>query len=299
MELHGLVVPVPTLFADDGALDTGRNARFARALSEEKVDHLFVLGSLGEFPSLTAEERPRLLESVIESVSGPTDVWVGVGAPSTAQARGFADEAEGAGAAAVVAVPPYYLRPTEEAIARYYRAVRAEVSVPLLAYNIPSLVGYSLRPELVHRLGAEGVLAGVKDTSGSIESVARFLDGRPEGFVVMPGDDPLAAAAIARGASGAVMGLANIVPKLCAELVRHARAGEEAPTAEAGRLVEEFAAVVRSGPFPSTVKFLAARLRGADVGYRAPYEALSPDEEARVAERLAAVEPRLAPYLKR
>ena len=173
------------------------------------------------------------------------------------------------------------------------------MSIPLLAYNIPSLVGYALSPELVHRLAREGVLVGVKDTSGSIESVGRFLDGRPEGFAVFPGDDRLAAAAIGRGALGAVMGLANLVPKLCGELVRRARAGEAEKVSEAQRLVDELAAVVDAGPFPQAVKFLAQRLRRADVGYRAPYDPLSPEEEARVVERLGPVEARLVPYLGR
>jgi 4-hydroxy-tetrahydrodipicolinate synthase len=171
--------------------------------------------------------------------------------------------------------------------------------VPLLAYNIPSLVGYALGPPFVHRLAREGVLSGVKDTSGSIESVRRFLDGRPEGFAVLPGDDRLAAEAIGGGAPGAVMGLANIVPKLCTELVRRARAGERKEAAELGGLVEELAAVVEAGPFPSTVKYLSTRLRKAEVGYRAPYDPLSPEEEARVLERLAPLEARLAPFLGR
>ena len=141
MTFLGLSVPIPTLFADDGALDTGRNAKFARTLSEVKVDHLFLLGSLGEFPSVEDNERPRLLENVIESTVGPADVWVGCGAPSTRRAVAFAEDAEGMGATAVVAVPPYYLHPVRSAIERYYRAIHAAVSIPLYAYNIPSLVG--------------------------------------------------------------------------------------------------------------------------------------------------------------
>lgn len=299
MERSGLVVPVPTLYADDGTIDPGRNSRFARVLYEAKVDHLFVLGSLGEFPAITDAERPKLLESVIESVTGSTDVWAGVGAPSTRQATRYADEAESAGASALVAVPPYYLRPTEEAIVRYYRALGEEVSVPLLAYNIPSLVGYALSPTLVHRLAREGVLAGVKDTSGTLESVEGFLRGRPEGFAVLPGNDRFAAGSIEHGASGAVMGLGNIVPKLCVELVRRAHEPPATEAARAQQLVDRLADVVDTGPFPSTVKFLAAHLLKVDVGYRAPYDPLSPEEEARVLERLRPLEAGLGAYLGR
>ncbi len=299
MGLEGLVVPIPTLFADDGRLEPGRNSKFARALSEANVDHLFALGSLGEFPSLTDPERASLVELVIESAAGRTDVWVGAGAPSTRQAVRYAEEAEAAGAAAIVAVPPYYLHPPLGAVERYYREIRHAIEIPLLAYNIPSLVGYALPAPLVHGLAREGVLSGVKDTSGAIESVQAFLSGRPEGFSVLPGDDAFASGAIARGAVGAVMGIANLVPRLCVELVSRARSGDTGRALELQELVDALVAVSRTGPFPSTDKFLAARLWGAEVGYRSPYDPLSAEEEGRV---LAALEPlreRLNPFLAR
>jgi 4-hydroxy-tetrahydrodipicolinate synthase len=299
MTLDGLVVPVPTLFADDQTLDPSKNSKFARALSDAKVDHLFPLGSLGEFPSLTDAERSRLVEIVIESAGGKTDVWVGCGAPSTRRAVAYAEEAESAGAAAIVAVPPYYLHPPLPAVERYYRAVRAAVTVPLIAYNIPSLVGYALPPALVHGLARDGVLAGIKDTAGSFASVSAFLAGAPEGFAVFPGDDAFARNAIAQGAQGAVMGMANLVPKLCVELVAAARGGNDARAEELQRTVDALVEVSRSGPFPATDKFLAAQLWGAEVGYRAPYEALSPAEAATVLERLEPLRERLAPFLSR
>lgn len=299
MTLTGLSVPIPTLFTDQGALDLGRNTRFARDLADAKVDHLFVLGSLGEFPSVTDDERRRLVDIVVESATGQTDVWVGCGAPSTVQAVAYAEGAESAGAAAVVAVAPYYLRPTPAAIDRYYRAIAGAISIPLFAYNIPSLVGYPISPELVHGLARDGVLAGVKDTAGSLPSIERFLTGIPNGFAVLPGDDALASPAIALGAAGAVMGMANLVPKLCVELVAAARGGDRSHAAELQGLVNELVEVARAGPFPSADKFLAARLRRAEVGYRAPYDPLSPDEEQAVVARLAPLEDRLRPFLGR
>ncbi|HXW67779.1 MAG TPA: dihydrodipicolinate synthase family protein [Thermoplasmata archaeon] len=297
MRLDGLVVPALTLFSADGELDAGRNARFARELADARVDHLFVLGSAGEFPSITDAERARYLDAVVDSLPGRTDAWVGCGAPSTRQAVRFASDAEGAGAAAVVAVPPYYLHPTPEAVDRYYRAIRAAVKIPLFAYNIPSLVGYALDPARLHALARDGTLAGTKDTSGALGSVTSFLEGAPAGFAVFPGDDALAAESIRRGAAGAVMGIANIVPKLCRELVGAARAGDWGPAAERQALVDRLVEVIRAGPFPSVDKFLAAELRGVDVGYRAPYDPLSAVEERAVRARLDPLRDALRPFL--
>lgn len=298
MDLGGLVVPLPTLFDETGALETGRNSQFARALSEARVDHLFVLGSAGEFPSVDDAERARLVDTVVESATGATDVWVGVGAPTTRQALRFADQAEELGAAALVAVPPYYLRPTEASIERYYRAIAASASVPLLAYNIPAFVGYALAPALVHRLARDGVLAGIKDTGPSIDSVEGFVQGAPPGWVVLPGNDRLAGPSIARGARGAVMGLGNLLPQLCGGLVRAAREGRSAEAEAAQRKVDALASVVDAGPFPSTLKFLLAKFRGVAVGFRAPYDPLSPEEETRVLAALASIEPELAEALR-
>jgi 4-hydroxy-tetrahydrodipicolinate synthase len=297
MPLEGLSVPVLTLFTSGGAVDPGRNARFARDLCHARVDHLFVLGTTGEFPSITPTERGPLIEVVVESVTGKTDVWVGCGAPSTAQAVAFAEEAEKLGAAAIVAGPPYYLQPTVAAVDHYYRALRKAVKVPLLAYNIPSRVGYALPPSLVHALAREGVLTGIKDTGGSLESVTAFLEGAPDGFVVFPGDPPFASAAIERGAKGAVMAVANIVPQLCLELVSAARRGDRARARELQPLVDRLVEVTKVGPNPSTIKFLAQQLRGAEVGYRAPYEPLTPAEQTAVLARLEPLRPHLAPFL--
>jgi 4-hydroxy-tetrahydrodipicolinate synthase len=297
--LGGLAVPVPTMFADDGALDPGRNARFVRDLADARVDHIFLLGSLGEFPSVTSDERAQLLEAVIDSVPGSADTWVGCGAASTREAVRYAEQAELAGAAALVAVPPYYLCPTRAAVAHYYRAIHDAVKIPLLAYNIPSLVGYALEPGAVHEWAREGIVAGAKDTSGTLASVESFLTDAPAGFAVLPGDDPLAATAIARGATGAVMGVANIVPRLCVELVAAARAGDRARAEELQSQVDGVVGAIRAGPFPAVDKFLAAQLRGSSVGYRAPYEALTPAEQEAVLARIEPIRERLRPYLGR
>jgi 4-hydroxy-tetrahydrodipicolinate synthase len=295
--LGGFVVPVPTLFDESGALDAGRNGTYIRAMCQAGTEHVFLLGSLGEFPSVEDAERKSLLEAGIESLTGKADAWVGVGAPSTRRAVRLAEQAEETGASALVAVPPYYLHPTPDAIARYYRALRDATKIPLLAYNIPSLVGYPLIPELVHRLARERILDGLKDTAGHLASVESFLAGAPNGFPVLPGDDALAADAIAKGATGAILGTANVVPKLSAALVRAALNHETARANELQILVTRLAEAIRQGPFPSTGKFLSTRTWHATVGYRAPYDPLTTAEEQRVLAAFEPLIPALRPFL--
>ena len=298
MQLRGLVVPTPTLFDAVGELDPARNRTYAEGLSRAGVEHLFPLGSLGEFPSIEEPERDHLLRALADGLRSPTDLWVGVGAPSTRRAVRNARAAADLGATAVVAVPPYYLTPTEPAIAEYYREIARSVGVPLLAYNIPAKVGYALRPGLVHELARDGVLVGIKDTAGSIESVRSFLRGAPPGFAVLPGDDLLARTALGEGAAGAVMGLANIVPGLGIGLVRAALSNDLNAAAKHEAVLGRLAAVVALGPFPSTGKYLAHLIRQAPTGYRAPYGPLTDAEIAVLLGALAPLRPSLDPYLR-
>ncbi|MCI4353055.1 MAG: dihydrodipicolinate synthase family protein [Thermoplasmata archaeon] len=297
MALDGLSVPVPTIFGENEKIDAGLNARFTRQLCDAHVDHIFLLGTLGEFPLVTPQERPALVEAVIESLGWRTDGWVGCGAPSTAQAVANAVQAEEAGAAAVVAVPPYYLSPTEASIKHYFRAIQKAVGIPVLCYNIPAHVGYAVSPALVHELAREKVLAGIKDTSGSLDSVTGFLRGAPDGFAVFPGDDGLAASSIAAGAVGAVMGSANVVPRLGVELVAAARRGDAKRVGELEVPLKALLLAMEAGPFPSVVKYLAQRLRQVGAGYREPYGPLTAEEQARVDAALLRAEPLLRPFL--
>lgn len=290
-------MPVLTIFGDAEQVDIGQNARFTRVLCDARVDHIFLLGTTGEFPLVAPSERTALVEAVIESLGWHTDGWVGCGAPSTAQAIANATEAEGAGAAAIVAVPPYYLTPTEASIKHYFRAIKQAIGIPLLAYNIPAHVGYALSPALIHELAREKVLAGIKDTSGSLDSTVGFLHEAPEGFAVFPGDDILVGPAIAAGAAGAVMGSANVVPRLAVDIVAAARNGDTAKVSELETPLRALLGVMQAGPFPAVVKYLAHRLRQADVGYRAPYGPLTDEERDRVEAALAPAEPLLRPFL--
>jgi dihydrodipicolinate synthase/N-acetylneuraminate lyase len=286
MELEGLVVPSLTLFDAQGEVDGPSNARFARDLQDEGIRHIFVLGSLGEFPGLDFEERSRLLEAVVESCTFPSDVWSGVGAPSTKLALAFADQAETLGASVLVATPPYYLHPDAFGLRDYYRSLRRQTRLPLLAYNIPSLVGYALEPGLVHELATEGVLNGIKDTSGSLDSIRSFLRGAPEGFAVLPGDDPLVLPALKEGAAGGIMGTANVLPRLDVEFMDAARKKDWVTAEKLHDLIQGLHALFFRAPFPSSVKFLAQYLRQTPVGYRSPYLPLTEEQQNRLKEDL-------------
>ena len=279
--LRGLVVPVPTLFGEEGELDAGRNGSFVRGISAAGVDHVFVLSAVGELASVEEAERPLFLESTIESLTGKSDAWVGVGAPSTRLAVRYAQSAEERGAGALVAVPPYFLHPTPEAVAHYYRALRDGSRIPLLAANLPALAGYPSPRSSCTGSARERILDGVVDAAGFLTSVEGFLGGAPDGFAVFSGVDGLAADAIGKGGSGAVLESGNVVPKLAVALVRAALAHETARASELQGLVDRVAGAVRAGPFPSATKFLISQNPRRVVGIPSPVRSPHPRGRAR------------------
>ncbi|MCI4326376.1 MAG: dihydrodipicolinate synthase family protein [Thermoplasmata archaeon] len=295
--LHGLAVPVPTVFDPDGAIDPGASGAFVRTIASAGADHILLLGALGESALVEDAERRILLESTLESLPAKSDAWVGVGAPGTRRSVRLALAAEEAGAAALIAAPPYGLRLTTDALAHYYQAIREATKIPIVVENAPALAGSTLTPELVHRLARERVIDGITDGSGFLESVAGFLRGAPEGFAVFSGEDALALAAVEKGAAGAALPSANVVPKLGVALVRAARAHETARANELQVLVTRVGEAIRSGPFPATVKFLAGQAWGARVGYRSPGEPLTPEEERTVLGTFEPLRPVLRPFL--
>jgi 4-hydroxy-tetrahydrodipicolinate synthase len=298
VSLSGLVLPTPTLFDDDGQLDPDRNRRFIEGLVHDGVTRVFPLGSLGEFPIVDEGERSVLLRSVRDGAADGAELWVGVGAAATRQAVRHVQEAERLGAQGLIAVPPFYLRPTEASVADHFRALKRATSLPLFAYNIPGKVGYALAPALVRRLAEEGVLQGLKDTAGSIASVRAFLAALPTGFPVLPGDDGLASDAVRAGAAGAVMGTANVAPRLGLRLLEALRQEKTEEAKRLQALVDRLAAVLELGPFPSTGKFLAHHVRGAPDGYREPYGPLTDDERRAVLAGFAPLEASFEEFLR-
>lgn len=297
MTLEGLVVPAPTFFDDGGAVDRAKNARFTRDLLDIGVTRIFTMGTLGEAAGLGLEDREVLLESVCESSSFSSEVWAGVGAPSTRLAIAYADQAESAGASVLVATPPYFLRPSADGIRDYFRALRAQTKLPLVAYNIPSCVGYALPAELLHELGKAGTIQGVKSTTGSFEDVKAALHGAPEGFAVLPGDDEFALDSHALGATGAVMGTANVLPALAVAFIGALQSKDEAKARELQGLITSLRKVVQAGPFPSSVKFLAHHFRDSVEGYRSPHLPLTETERQTVLAAWAPHDEAFKPYV--
>ncbi|MFF7048574.1 dihydrodipicolinate synthase family protein [Streptomyces griseorubiginosus] len=300
--LTGVVPPVCTPLTPDREVDVPSLLALVDHLVAGGVHGLFVLGTSSEAAFLTDAQRRLVVETVTGHVRGQLPVLAGVIDMTTARVLDHVRAVTAAGADAVVVTAPFYTRTHPAEIARHYRLVAAGSPVPVLAYDLPTGVHTKLPADLVLDLAAEGVLAGLKDSSGDLagfRTVASGARGRSDitGFSVLTGSEAFVDAALSVGADGAVPGLANVDPEGYVRLHRLFRAGDlEGARAEQERLCALFGMVgvgdpARMGASSSALgAFKAAlHLRGviACPATAEPQVPLSKDEVERVGRFLA------------
>ena len=211
--LQGVYSAVATPFTAEQEVDeTGLRSLIDRTI-DAGIHGLVPCGSTGEFSTLTATERERVVEVVIEQAAGRVPVVPHTGACSTREAIGLSQHAERTGATAIMVVAPYYEPFSIAETKRYYADVAGSVSIPVMAYNLPTATGVNLTPSILGELISEVPnLKYVKDTSGDFSAAARLIHEYGDIVSVFVGWDTLFLAALLEGAAGSVIGAANVVP---------------------------------------------------------------------------------------
>lgn len=211
----GVVPPLATPLLPDGGLDVASLERLVEGQIEAGVAGLFALGSTGETAYFTDDERVAVLEAVVRAAAGRVPVIAGAIELTARRTLALAQRLEAAGAAAIVTTAPLYAINSADEIADHFRAIAAGLTVPLWAYDVPVRVHVKLAPELLVALGREGVIEGVKDSSGDDVSFRRLLAqnaaaGSP--LTLLTGHEVVVDAMGLAGAHGVVPGLANVEP---------------------------------------------------------------------------------------
>ncbi|GAB5535475.1 MAG: 4-hydroxy-tetrahydrodipicolinate synthase [Rubricoccaceae bacterium] len=236
---RGTAPALVTPFTPDGALDEPAFRRLIDRQLEGSsgldgttyagVEALVVLGTTGENPTITHDERRRLVELAMEQTAGRVPVVVGTGTNSTAQSVTFSREAAKAGADGLLVVGPYYNKPTPDGVVAHVSAIADATGCPIILYNVPGRTGSNLTASTMLRV-AEAVpsVVGIKEASGDLNQIADVLAGRPDGLAVYSGDDDLAFPTVCLGAEGLISVIANVAPGPTAEMIRLALASRQA-----------------------------------------------------------------------
>jgi 4-hydroxy-tetrahydrodipicolinate synthase len=220
---HGVMVATALPLRDDLTVDYDGYADHCRWLVDNGCDGVVPNGSLGEYQTLTADERARVIRTAVEAVGGDR-VMAGAGAYGAAESRRWAEQAAEAGCGSVLLLPPNTFRADERAVFGHYREV-AEAGVPVVAYNNPYDTKVDLVPALLARLHEEGLIVAVKEFTGDPRRAYELAELAPDLDLLIGSDDVLLELALA-GAVGWVAGYPNALPVAGVALYRAALAGD-------------------------------------------------------------------------
>ena len=222
----GLGVALVTPFTENGAIDFAALAKIVDEIVAGGVDYIVVLGTTGETPTLTTDERKALMRFVRDRVAGRVALMVGVGGNCTRDVVATLKMWDLSGYQAILSVNPYYNKPNQEGLYQHFKAIAEASPVPVLLYNIPGRTGVNMTPATIARLAhdCENII-GVKEASGNLEQMEQVKALAPNNFLLVSGDDGLTVEVIKRGGVGVISVLANLYPADTAEVVNLALNG--------------------------------------------------------------------------
>jgi 4-hydroxy-tetrahydrodipicolinate synthase len=226
-QLRGTGVALITPFQSDHTVDYKALAKIIDFVIEGGIEYLVTMGTTGETPTLSKEEKKDIVLFTYQQVAGRVPVIVGVGGNNTRELEGELATLPLDKAVAVLSASPYYSKPSQEGLFQHYKALAAASPKPILLYNVPGRTGRNLSAATTIRLANEVKnIAGIKEASGDMAQCMEILRDRPAPFLVVSGDDALAMPQIACGMDGVISVAANSFPRAFTDMVRLSLKGD-------------------------------------------------------------------------
>ncbi len=280
--LSGVGVAMVTPFTSEGRVDYTALARMIDYVIEGGVDYIVALGTTAETPTLYMQERAVIAMFITNHVAGRVPLVMGVGGNSTSEVLDQLREFDLRGVDAILSVTPYYNKPSQEGLYQHFKVVSEHSPLPIILYNIAGRTGVNMTMETTLRIARdfENVI-GVKEASGNIEQIQSVIDNRPEGFLVLAGDDGIAVDIMRRGGDGVISVAANTFPTKFMKCINLAKEGKYD---EAEAMYEPMAEAVDalfSEGNPTGVKCALSTMGLIENKMRLPLVAGTPELEAR------------------
>ncbi|MHC4660265.1 MAG: dihydrodipicolinate synthase family protein [Planctomycetota bacterium] len=226
--LGGVFPPIPTPFEGD-EVALGKLTENLERWNATKIKGCVVLGSNGEFPYLTTDEKIRVIETVVASAKPAGKLVIaGVSSESTRETVSLAKKAASLGADYAIAVTPNYYKSkmTHGALVAHYSKLADESPIPVIVYSMPAYTGITVAPETIAELSKHPNIAGMKDSGGVIPLTGAYVGKSAPGFCVMAGSASFLFPGISVGCVGGVLALANVLPEQCCRLYELSAKGE-------------------------------------------------------------------------
>ena len=219
-QLKGTGVALVTPFNENGSIDFDSLGKLIDFVIEGGVDYVVTLGTTGETPTLTTEEKKDIVNQTFSFVADRVPVVIGIGGNNTAEVIKEMETLPVDKAEAILSASPYYNKPSQEGLFQHYKSIAASTAKPIILYNVPARTGSNITASTTIRLANEVEnINGIKEASGNMTQCMQILRDKPQEFLVVSGDDNLALAQIACGMRGVISVAANCFPKQFSEMV--------------------------------------------------------------------------------
>jgi 4-hydroxy-tetrahydrodipicolinate synthase len=270
IDLTGCGTALVTPFKSNGEPDLKAYRQFVQWQLDSGIDFLVPVGTTGENVTLNEEEYCDVIRTCVETVSGAVPVLAGAGTNNTQYAVHLAQQAEKLGADALLAVTPYYNKPTQEGLLLHFGKIAESIRIPVIVYNVPGRTVTNITAETTLRLAQMANILGTKEASGDLVQIMRILDEKPSDFLVLSGDDSMTLALVAMGAEGLISVASNLIPTEMTQIVDLGRQGD---LKKARKLHYRYLNLmelnfVESSPIP--VKYALSRMGKLEEVYRLP-----------------------------
>lgn len=223
----GVGTALVTPFRQDGSLDETAIVALAKRQVEAGVHFVSPCGTTGEAPTLTADEKVRVVELVVEAVAGRVPVLAGAGGYDTREVVELVRRMERAGAQGILSVTPYYNKPTPEGMLAHFAAVAGATALPVVLYNVPGRTGVNVDVATLVKIAAACPnIVAVKEASGNMPQMVEICASVPDGFIVLSGDDALTLPLLAVGGHGIISVASNEAPGDMTQMVEAAERGD-------------------------------------------------------------------------
>ncbi|MEE8460649.1 MAG: 4-hydroxy-tetrahydrodipicolinate synthase [Acidobacteriota bacterium] len=275
IDLKGCGTALVTPFKSDTQLDLEAFRKLIRWQLDSGIHFLVPSGTTGESVTLNEEEYRKVIRTCVETAAGAVPVVAGAGTNNTAQAIHMATIAQQEGADALLAVTPYYNKPTQEGLVLHFSKIAESISLPVVLYNVPGRTLINITAETALRLAQVDNIIALKEASGDLGQVMQILNRRPSDFVVLSGDDSLTLPIMAMGGEGIISVASNLIPAEMSQMVDLALSGkwEEAKKIHYRYLDLMELNFIESSPIP--VKYALSRMGKLEEAYRLPLCPLS------------------------
>jgi len=286
-ELKGTGVALVTPFNTDGSVDFVSLEKLVNHCINGGLQYLVALGTTGESATLNKGEKKQVVDCIIKTANGRVPVVIGIGGNNTADVIETIKSTDFTGITAILSVSPYYNKPTQEGIYQHYKAIAEVAPKPIILYNVPGRTSSNILPATTLRLANDFKnIVAVKEASGNVEQIMDIIQHKPQGFLVISGDDALTLPIVAAGGDGVISVVANAFPKQFSDMVRLTLKGDVAAARPLHYSLTEIIKLLFAEGNPGGVKAALKQLSVMDDNVRLPLVKVSQNTYSQLEERV-------------